>query len=477
MKLKWDQGLASRGKLKGLTTFADGVEEKQPRSTARKHKVQIKFATPRHTRKRKRIDVDEDIEEIPRIESPKRADVMTLATMAPEVPFMSIYPSAPIPEILRHGDNRRLFNYYLNHVCRVTVVTDTSQNPFRTTLCPMSFESPLIMSSVLAIASANLSHTDPQYRVLSYKHLNDALVGLKDRFWNPKTALSEITLAGVLAQVSCQLHHGNVNDWRIHLTAARGIVNALGGPRAVLKARPNWKFYIQHLAWLDTLAGTTYSTTKAGKSEYWDALLESIRSSKTSYGMRDLMGCPEDLLEIIADMTRHFDEQMEGLKWNCSSEVNRKLLGDQYSAELESLKPQRAPSDASSALTELFRISALIYLKYRIIGISCNSDELQELLRKGIGLLALVPLRSQEEMALPWPIFILGSVCIHGKEQRIIRARYHEMTRFMGFGNIERCAALLEEVWASRNDTSNYIKEKRPLWDDLMIHSGDLLLA
>lgn len=525
MKLKWDQGLASRGKLKGLRTFAptdaDTTTAREGQTVLQRQRKTkwIDYSNRKPIKKRKRsesIECDE-VKEVVQPESRAkpntcRSNTMALALIAPEVPVISVSPTAPVPFALKNIENARLFNYYLNHVCRVTVVTDTDKNPFRTIICPMSLESPLIMSSVLAIAAANLSHTSPEYKVISYKHLNDALSRLKDRLSDPATALTEISLAGVLAQVSCQLHHGNVTDWRVHLTAARGIVNALGGPKAVLKARPDWKFYVQHLAWLDTLASTTYSSQKAGKSDYWNALIESIRGAKLGYSMQDLMGCSEDLLEIIADMTRKFDEEVETRNGAIAEPLGaahdsvvpscifpskdvpaqvRALLGEQYSQKLDALCPLITPHDSATALAEVFRLSALIYLNYRIMHSTCWSQTLQRLLHEAIELLDLIPARSQEEMALPWPLFILGSICVYQKDQRTIQARYKKMTQFMGFGNIVRCMELLEEVWKSWNEADSrscpsreagQAWDERELgrrrWEELMAEkSWDLLLA
>lgn len=484
MQLKWDQGLASRGKLKGKKTFENAVEQTGQVVAPRSIDVRWADSTSEDTgakisKKRRRTPATAAGGAIGHASSVKRTrrlgvrDMMALASIAPEVPSISISPSAPVPSILFKDNNARLFNHYLNHVAKVTVVSDTEKNPFKTIICPMSFESPLIMSNILAIAAANLANNIPEYGVIAYTHLHNAYAELKERLSDPKLALTEITLAGVLGQVSCQLHIGDVSNWRVHLTAARGIVNALGGPRAVLIQRPDFRFYIQHLAWLDTLAATTSSTKRIGESDYWDALLGSIQGHSNSYSMEDLMGCPEELLQIIAEMTRRFDDELFPTEIDLDSDITAKIveivdernaeslardqatrarLGLEYTEKLDALRPLSSPKTPSEALNEAFRIAAKIYLTYRIVHSTCWSKTLQALLRDALQILSLIPFKSQEEMALPWPLFIMGSICVYAKEQKVIRARYEVMTKYMGFGNIQRCMELLEEVWQGWQD-------------------------
>lgn len=521
MQLKWDQGLASRGKLKGKKSFEEEGSQAAATSVPCRA-VEVRWATDtvapaRTRRKRKRAETDDCVEDLQDrsvrpAQSCRNSKAITLASISPEIPVISSTPSAPVPKILFRDNNAQLFNHYLKHVAKVTVVTDTDKNPFKTIIMPMSFESPLIMSNILAIAAANISNTHPEYGMIAYSHLSDAYAELKDRLSNPETALSEITLAGVLGQVSYQLHHGDVSNWRVHLTAARGIVNALGGPKAVLANKPGYKFYIQHLAWLDTLAATTSSTKQIGKSDYWEALLSSISERKGSYSMKDLMGCPEELLEIIAEMTRRFDDDLFSSEVDLDGDLTakiveivdetdpeklqreqqvRNLLGAEYNAKLDALEPKSLPTDAASALSEVFRLAAKIYLTYRILHSTCWSSTIQDLLKTALGYLDMIPSKAQEEMALPWPLFIMGSVCVYAKEQKVIRTRYSGMTRYMGFGNIQRCVELLEEVWQGWHDAEvrscpNRIAGQpwderelgRKRWEDVMVEKGyDLLLA
>lgn len=469
MQLKWNQGLASRGKLKGKQTFGDVtavVETALPVAN-----IPVRWADPNvmgrvKSLKRKR-EASQVVDNHKRKNAKQHTD--SVAIVLSELPRLQSSPRPPVPQILFKEENARLFDHYLNHVAKVTVVSNSSKNPFKTIICPMSFESPLIMSNILAIAAANLSNTIPDYEFIAYHHLNNAYAELKERLSNPKLALTEITLAGVLGQVSCQLHFGELSQWRVHLTAARGIVNALGGPQAVLAKHPNFRFYIQHLAWLDTLAATTSSTKQIGKSDYWKALLQSIQGESSSYGMRELMGCPENLLELIAEMTQRFDEELfaddidldadicdkiveivedQDGELNKRETLTRQQLGAEFEAKLEDLKPASPPEDSAGALYEIFRITAKIYLTYRIMHSTCWTASLQVLLRQAIQLLEMIPSKSSEEMALPWPLFIMGSICVYAREQKIIRARYAVMTKYMGFGNIHRCMELLEEVWA-----------------------------
>lgn len=234
MRLKWDQGLASRGKLRGKKTFPGEIlTDESPNHLAI---AEVRWAADAdavpHKRRKKshKVCVSElDTQVVSALESPsdhreKRSSSLTLASICPQIPQVNISPKAPVPQILFHGNNAQLFQHYLHHVAKVTVVADTDKNPFKTIIMPMSFESPLIMSNILAIAAANISHTYPEYGVLVYSHLSNAYSELNQRLSQPATRFSEVTLAGILGQVSFQLHHGDAANWRVHLNAARNIV-------------------------------------------------------------------------------------------------------------------------------------------------------------------------------------------------------------------------------------------------------------
>lgn len=488
MQLKWDQGLASRGKLMGKKTFGrQGVIEasaKVPIPSKVRWAAEVS-ARPRKRRKTRQASVvqllgdltDDDLGELTRSAPSLRhgtaaVERNSLACIAPATLSLSISPSAPVPDILFIANNAQLFNHYLTHVAKVTVVTDTDKNPFKTIILPMSFESPLIMSNILAIAAANLSNRHAEYGVIAYSHLSNSYAELKERLKKPETALSEITLAGVLGQVSYQLHHGDVANWRVHLTAARNIVKVLGGPKAVLEKNPRFKFHLQHLAWIDILASTTSPSNELGEKGYWNALLQVIRRETGTYSMSDLMGCSEEILEILAEMTQMFDQEastkaldpelnsatlqsvaeaaVPEVSFRCP--MSREKWAGSFRDRLATLKSAQPPHDAETALHELFRIAAKIYLEYRLLQSACWSTSLQRLLHEALELLELIPPRSAQEMAVPWPLFIMGSICVYAREQKIVRARYAVMTNYMGFGNIQRCAELLEKVWADWRD-------------------------
>ncbi|ORY80383.1 fungal-specific transcription factor domain-domain-containing protein [Protomyces lactucae-debilis] len=474
MQLKWDQGLASRGRLKGQKTFGDPAT---PCKTVRLGSIEFVDCTHDAIRKRKRQERHDTIIATRPPKKERLEDVQPVRTLSP------ISLPTPLPALLMTADNRKLFEYYVNHVSVITVVTDSERNPFRHILPQLAFESPLIMSNILAIASANLANTHPNHPLTSstFQHLSQVHTLLQERLQDPVLCLSEITLAAILGQVSYQLHHGSVSHWRIHLTAARGIVNALGGPKRLLQLPTNggygttpnthWRFYVQHLAWLDILAATTSDSKKIGSAAYWEALIDATQNpqrniqhspdgkqvtQEAAYGMSDLMGCSEEILGIIAEMTRRYDDfcstdTLPNLANVCQriQETPKELkqLEDYYIAKLDALAPAGKPATPGEALHELFRLSARIYLHYRILHTPCYSLTVQSLLSQAISLLPLIPTPSSQEYGLPWPLFILGSVSIYSMQQKVVHSRYERIAKHMGFGNQQRCLELLQEVW------------------------------
>jgi hypothetical protein len=492
MQLKWDQGLASRGRLKGQKTFGDTEILIAPSRLAN-----IEFVDcTQESRRRKRAEkpaanaVHAETRQCS-VRNKRNAARKQVKCARPSALTLSM--PMPLPELLAKSEHRQLFEYYVNHVSVITVVKDSERNPFRHILPRLAFQSPLIMFNILAIASANLANTHPNHPLTegTFQYLSRVHTLLQQRLRDPDLCLSEITLAAILGQVSYQLHHGSVSHWRIHLTAARGIVNALGGPKRLLQLPSNggygttpnshWRFYVQHLAWLDILAATTSNTKKIGSAAYWEALIDATQNPQRSerhsvdtqqddntdesYGMSDLMGCSEEILGIIAEMTRRYDDfcsspaEMLSTTFEQESERAQRATSDTtaelkhleayYTAKLDALAPANQPTTPREALHELFRSSARIYLHYRILQTPCYSLTVQSLLSQAIALLPIISSPSPQEYGLPWPLFILGSVSIYSLQQKVVQSRYEHIAKHMGFGNQQRCLELLLEVWES----------------------------
>ncbi|OGM41668.1 hypothetical protein ABOM_009951 [Aspergillus bombycis] len=191
MRLKWDQGVASRGKLTGRSL---------PMCDA------------------------------PLVPKPSYEDRLT-------APSYSLYLSGP-----RSPESLRLFAWFRENVAHRLAWINGPQNPWRQLILPLAESSETIFFSILALAAHDLASqypvNDPWYerfRNISDTHLNNALALLAQELGNlsclsssqtGSTTTFSLTLGSVLILCNSDLLKAQTSEWRIHLLAAREIISA-----------------------------------------------------------------------------------------------------------------------------------------------------------------------------------------------------------------------------------------------------------
>jgi hypothetical protein len=121
---------------------------------------------------------------------------------------------------------------------------------------------------------------------------------------------------------------------------------------------------------------------------------------------------------------------------------------DPYSAA-----PTPPMSDTDSAsiqnISESFRHAALLYTER--LGsphLPPSATPIQALVSAALRHIAAIPVNSCVNKFLLWPVFIVGTECVHAADRDIIRQRCVEITRESGFFNNMSCLEVLERVWA-----------------------------
>jgi hypothetical protein len=115
--------------------------------------------------------------------------------------------------------------------------------------------------------------------------------------------------------------------------------------------------------------------------------------------------------------------------------------------------PQPPISEADHAsiqnISECFRYAALLYTE-RLASpdLPSSSSSIQGLVSAALRHIAVIPVNSCVNKFLLWPVFIVGTECVHHGDRDIIRARCIEITRESGFFNNMSCLEILERVWA-----------------------------
>lgn len=130
--LKWEQGVASRGNLKGKSLPIRNVAETLPRSS------------PVSTSK-------------PRESKPERSAGYTYQIDKPSNFEISIIPTPLVSHQLQSSEQRLLLHHYDNIVAPNMAWADCPENPWRHTLIPLALHSPPLLNAILAFAAKHLN--------------------------------------------------------------------------------------------------------------------------------------------------------------------------------------------------------------------------------------------------------------------------------------------------------------------------------
>jgi hypothetical protein len=100
-------------------------------------------------------------------------------------------------------------------------------------------------------------------------------------------------------------------------------------------------------------------------------------------------------------------------------------------------------------ISQSFRHAAMLYTER--LGsphVAPSAGPIQALVSGALRHIAAIPVNSCVNKFLLWPIFIVGTECVHPGDRDIIRSRCIEITRESGFFNNMSCLEILERVWA-----------------------------
>jgi hypothetical protein len=103
-------------------------------------------------------------------------------------------------------------------------------------------------------------------------------------------------------------------------------------------------------------------------------------------------------------------------------------------------------------ISESFRYAAILYLeRLAYPNIPSSHPRIESLVLTSLHHIDAVV----SDVALLWPLFVVGSECIQEPHRDIIRQRCSDIQKDSGFMNNLSCLALLERIWAQDDQTES----------------------
>ncbi|OAP58228.1 hypothetical protein AYL99_07318 [Fonsecaea erecta] len=436
-RLRWANGIAVRGHLKGRTTPHIDKPLSKPSSTASKDS-----SSPNS------------------VKSPEQNSNLRPAPFTD--PLETTFPGFPNPAI-----RARLLDHYDKQIAGLMVWIDSERNEYRRLVLPLADQQPVLLLAILAISAQHLAVTtgkelsfpararDAAVNMISTQIRQvtgqmDAGSDLGSQI-DPDTAVWMLASMLTLANYEMTETETGAAAADSHRQAARTLVNLLATTNR--ENSPLFHFLRNQLSIYDILACTTIF----GPLSTVEVILPAPEHSNLIFS---------EFLSLLHRVTVWSREQHER---KASGEFNladlpitsadaRAGFEQARGSTLMAAGVLELPRDARRRdfirIVDIYHHAALLYT-YRVL-FHCQVEPVEVDTSTMVLFERLNQLedKSSCRQNLPWPVFIAGTECCEDPERQAFVARmYADIAQDMGFKYYLGILHFLQDLWSSKGTT------------------------
>ncbi|GAD99830.1 C6 transcription factor [Paecilomyces variotii No. 5] len=398
--------------------------------------------------------------------------LVSVGALSPNIPHVLGDPSmSNLDEVGRY-----YLDYYNGRICKLFIVYDSDQNPFRS-LISLALEDSILLKAVLALAACHKANTSCSFyqpdtlSVQSRKAKQDALYFKCRAITEISCALHDVTLqrqdatvASIFLLVFLDLLESGSDRWNFHLEGAKRLMSLFrissqpedgagqDPGRTVQRIRD---FIARQLYLIETL-GSTFVRPKL--IPQYSSSVYAISSQETVE--QSFLGCPEYLLNAIQSLSLKRDAAASGVLLDQAIISNhiqdtRRILEsiqnfDCYTWASSLPQTHHSPDrdiGRLCILSESYKIGALLYGE-RVIEAFASCTTVQDGL--ACELIRLIAILKDDRTLLKcalWPICIAGLECRRQDQRNFLTGcleRFWEDTSCL---NVINAAKILQKYW------------------------------
>ncbi|KAE8354852.1 fungal-specific transcription factor domain-containing protein [Aspergillus coremiiformis] len=334
--------------------------------------------------------------------------------------------------------SRYYLDYYDDQICKLFIVYDSEENPFRR-LISLAMNNSVLQKAALALAARHRANSGRSFDnpaveastdlmqahqdALVFKH--QAIQGLTFALNDPTISGQDTTVASIFLLIFLDLLESGSDKWNFHLEGAKRLIThsqlqsgASQDPgRTVQEIR---KFIIRQIRLIETLGATFVRPRVLSGStslDQPDALLdETVEQS--------FLGCPEYLLHAVQCLSAYRDSIAESQPQTPKTSHTHiqditSVLGliqnfDCYtwaSSLPESHKSSSRDLGTLCKLAQSYKLGALIYGQRVLDSLTNATTPQDELVSELIGVIDAVRDDGSLLKCVLWPIFVAGLEC------------------------------------------------------------------
>jgi len=362
-----------------------------------------------------------------------------------------------LPKVYQDPNIRRLIHHYDHFVAPTFVWIDTPENRWRNDILPLAQESPSLLFAILALSSANLHSRLPSQQQSSIpmstefvRYRDRSLQLLSHQLQDDARSQSGKSVALILATmlVLCNLEmvHPDSTVWRVHLQASRTVIRRwLSTPSLMGLLDATSRYIVTQFSMVNVFASTTcFSDVEEiprielveKEPAIFNDYLESIhditveeRNRAKSRGTGSVLS-PVDL--------RAFEKRLENAR-----DLTRSLSRELY------LSTEQLKRDFDRVV-DIYHSAGLIYVCQALAEPKSATMHIPQYLEVLIRDLTLTSASGRFAQDLAWPLFIAGTACRHlGDAQCFIQRWMLESMKSTGFLNCQEALKFLQVFWST----------------------------
>jgi len=368
-----------------------------------------------------------------------------------------------------------LLDHFNLNLSRVLSLWKEEQNPFSEILMPMALKHRGLMHSLLCLAGAHLSATDPNPAINERKDYHYSCA-IRDLLENDKFAehtcdpnqdlIGDSTVAQTLILCLRSITAGETNgEYRSHLDATRHLVTCQKSSNQDFQ-----NFLVEFFIYQDISNSiTSLDRRPLFLSENFH-LPQFVQAAAGSF-----LGVLDGLFFYISKITNLRDKIRHRRSQNLKPAVDFATLSDAQAvdADLRSWVCTQTPNTTRHTASLLYRQCSWIYL-HRTIMPSIPAANLHLAVDVGLGYLReLLAPDSAAQAVLLMPVFLLGCAAFDVGQRPEIGEAFGMLQKYRCSGNIAHARKVVERVWEmmDRGDEESWDWEtvmNRMGWDFLV---------
>ncbi|KAK9473764.1 fungal-specific transcription factor domain-containing protein [Dipodascopsis tothii] len=367
----------------------------------------------------------------------------------------------------------RIFGQFDARTCGIMSMKDgPSENPWRTTLVPLSFHHQSLYEGISAMSLFHAAREQPALKMEAMEHMRRSIRALMVGI---NTMPADVALATTVTLAMCEVWDREITSGIAHLRGAKVLIRQLlASFRNPARPRPEsdlrrFKMLFNTWQYLNVLSKLTCETDDD------DDPLDAVFDDEVD----PLMGCAQALFPLIgavADLIR----KVRAAGGRASSEdlARAEFLRDAIVAwepplnlRLETSEDPQYDTDSCVATAEAYQHSILLYLHIclpTLLFAPTSPQSTAELAQRVLDLLMSVPLSSRTVVVHLFPLLSAGCEFDGAVEREVVRDRWHALEKRLQLGNVSRAFDVVEEVWRRRRFGGNLGPQGYSSWSWVM---------